>query len=77
MVFSYAFGYRSNSVFNLPVRWLLSLDYWLRFIDENCFDIVALVPYVCVRRGKGDDRSSLCATSYNRLLNLRVGYERR
>jgi hypothetical protein len=52
VVFSYAFGDRSNSVFNLPVRWLLSLDYWLRFIDENCFDIVALVPYVCVRRGK-------------------------
>jgi len=52
VVFSYAFGYGSNSAFNLPVRWLLSLDYWLRFIDENWFDIAALVPYVCVRRGK-------------------------
>jgi hypothetical protein len=34
VVFSAAFGYGSNSVGNLPVRWLLSLDDWLRFIDE-------------------------------------------
>ncbi len=34
VVFPNAFGYGSNSVGNLPVRWLLSLDYWLRFIDE-------------------------------------------
>lgn len=34
VVFSNAFGYGSDSVCNLPVRWPLSLDYWWGFIDE-------------------------------------------